>query len=80
MTIAIINSKCLSHLRKVIGIALIPALIVACSSQDQAGDLTNKVLKDEVIGKKRPAAHTSEVQSPCNTDCRLLLEKNKKST
>ena len=52
MTIAIINSKCLGHLRKVVGIALIPALIVACSSQDQAGDLTNKVLKDEVIGKK----------------------------
>ncbi len=52
MNIAIIISTRLSHLRGVIGIALISALILACSSQEQARELTHKVLKDEVIGKK----------------------------
>src|SRR5256885_5959510 len=28
----------------------------------------------------RSEEHTSELQSPCNLACRLLLEKNKKST
>ena len=52
MNIAIITSTRLSHLRGVIGIALISALILACSSQEQARELTHKVLKDEVIGNK----------------------------
>jgi CubicO group peptidase (beta-lactamase class C family) len=52
MNIAIITSTCRSHLRGVIGIALISALILACSSQEQARELTHKVLKDEVIGKE----------------------------
>src|SRR2546426_4603209 len=29
-------------------------------------------------GKKRSEEHTSELQSPCNLVCRLLLEKKKK--
>src|SRR5256885_8015449 len=33
------------------------------------------MLKDEVI---RSEEHTSELQSPCNLVCRLLLEKKKK--
>src|SRR2546426_4749032 len=31
-------------------------------------------------GKKRSEEHTSELQSPCNLVCRLLLEKKKKNT
>src|SRR5256885_7938966 len=29
------------------------------------------------VGKRRSEEHTSELQSPCNLVCRLLLEKNK---
>src|SRR2546426_5485083 len=32
-----------------------------------------------VIGADRSEEHTSELQSPCNLVCRLLLEKKKKS-
>src|SRR2546426_7525050 len=32
----------------------------------------------EIIGKLRSEEHTSELQSPCNLVCRLLLEKKKK--
>src|SRR2546426_7298036 len=31
-------------------------------------------------GGRRSEEHTSELQSPCNLVCRLLLEKKKKST
>src|SRR5205807_8866165 len=30
------------------------------------------------LGRKRSEEHTSELQSPCNLVCRLLLEKKKK--
>src|SRR2546426_9309096 len=32
----------------------------------------------ELVGKHRSEEHTSELQSPCNLVCRLLLEKKKK--
>src|SRR2546426_4668703 len=32
----------------------------------------------EVVGHDRSEEHTSELQSPCNLVCRLLLEKKKK--
>src|SRR5256885_3753556 len=32
----------------------------------------------EAVGKVRSEEHTSELQSPCNLVCRLLLEKKKK--
>src|SRR2546426_7690254 len=32
------------------------------------------------IPKERSEEHTSELQSPCNLVCRLLLEKKKKNT
>src|SRR5256885_6071274 len=33
-----------------------------------------------VLTRERSEEHTSELQSPCNLVCRLLLEKNKKRT
>src|SRR2546426_3587570 len=34
---------------------------------------------DEIVGRdRRSEEHTSELQSPCNLVCRLLLEKKKK--
>src|SRR5256885_7514912 len=36
------------------------------------------VLKKPALAKVRSEEHTSELQSPCNLVCRLLLEKKKK--
>src|SRR2546426_8613684 len=33
---------------------------------------------EEPVGRERSEEHTSELQSPCNLVCRLLLEKKKK--
>src|SRR3989454_1377507 len=41
-----------------------------------AGDLAGA----PEVGADRSEEHTSELQSPCNLVCRLLLEKKKKST
>ena len=35
---------------------------------------------DEASGAVRSEEHTSELQSPCNLVCRLLLEKKKKNS
>src|SRR2546426_8657633 len=42
------------------------------------GDLAEKL--DAPILVARSEEHTSELQSPCNLVCRLLLEKKKKTT
>src|SRR2546426_1369138 len=42
---------------------------VASKTSDVAGDGTTTAIRSE--------EHTSELQSPCNLVCRLLLEKNK---
>src|SRR2546426_8162095 len=58
---------------------------------DSQALLNNKADVKEQIGKKltrglgagarpRSEEHTSELQSPCNLVCRLLLEKKKKET
>src|SRR2546426_12119808 len=47
-------------------------LIRARSAFERARDL------DAVVFDKRSEEHTSELQSPCNLVCRLLLEKKKK--
>src|SRR5256885_8786192 len=36
--------------------------------------------KDEGVREDRSEEHTSELQSPCNLVCRLLLEKKKNTT
>src|SRR5256885_4990410 len=38
-----------------------------------------KLAAYEMDGEKRSEEHTSELQSPCNLVCRLLLEKKKKT-
>src|SRR5256885_10348230 len=37
-----------------------------------------ELLIDRKLARKRSEEHTSELQSPCNLVCRLLLEKKKK--
>src|SRR3989454_7339448 len=41
---------------------------------------SDTVLPVEVGGAGRSEEHTSELQSPCNLVCRLLLEKKKQTT
>src|SRR5256885_6743694 len=50
---------------------------VYCSSD--AGDTWNAIVRD-LPAVLRSEEHTSELQSPCNLVCRLLLEKKKKQT
>src|SRR5256885_8344197 len=45
----------------------------------QRSELIHFVLPDRSsLGPRRSEEHTSELQSPCNLVCRLLLEKKKK--
>src|SRR2546426_2998984 len=43
----------------------------------QIAGLDNPLRQDQASFKKRSEEHTSELQSPCNLVCRLLLEKKK---
>src|SRR2546426_8702911 len=52
-----------------------------CASGGTGKMSTRKVIlvaDDEVLLRDRSEEHTSELQSPCNLVCRLLLEKKKK--
>src|SRR3989454_3860323 len=53
-------------------------LVVAVAAQ--VGDVAESLFKREggVKDSSRSEEHTSELQSPCNLVCRLLLEKKKK--
>src|SRR2546426_5331071 len=44
----------------------------------EIGQAVEKLLLQENIPMTRSEEHTSELQSPCNLVCRLLLEKKKK--
>src|SRR5205807_7137075 len=41
---------------------------------------TRRKIMNDLAKVKRSEEHTSELQSPCNLVCRLLLEKKKKKT
>src|SRR2546426_8380605 len=52
------------------------AVIALCNSHD----LSLKIIPDlRLRSWERSEEHTSELQSPCNLVCRLLLEKKKKN-
>src|SRR2546426_7609549 len=48
------------------------------SFQCAIGDLQASLTNDPSPANARSEEHTSELQSPCNLVCRLLLEKKKK--
>src|SRR5256885_11135775 len=63
-------------------VSQIPALVITLA----AGVMVTRVVDRSADGKDRGAApsgrseeHTSELQSPCNLVCRLLLEKKNTS-
>src|SRR5256885_7885947 len=45
---------------------------------EMGGGLLEQRVAGEVGGGERSEEHTSELQSPCNLVCRLLLEKKKR--
>src|SRR2546426_9244753 len=71
-----------------LAIEAIPALAQPASERPKEGDLlvsiesgsTNALEPKDIPlgGPPRSEEHTSELQSPCNLVCRLLLEKKKK--
>src|SRR2546426_1536544 len=44
------------------------------------GTTPPKITRPRAEGRLRSEEHTSELQSPCNLVCRLLLEKKKKNS
>src|SRR2546426_2269463 len=46
----------------------------------ESGILDFPVLACQQVEQERSEEHTSELQSPCNLVCRLLLEKKKKTS
>src|SRR5256885_8210909 len=52
--------------------------VVGSNTRVQGEVLTSYVGNDDVVAG-RSEEHTSELQSPCNLVCRLLLEKKKKN-
>src|SRR2546426_3168276 len=55
--------------------ARLELLVVDDNSPDGTGRLADELAARE---RRRSEEHTSELQSPCNLVCRLLLEKKKK--
>src|SRR2546426_5246913 len=55
-------------------LSLVPGVVVVPIVQDHCCGIAG------TFGMKRSEEHTSELQSPCNLVCRLLLEKKKKQT
>src|SRR2546426_2623456 len=55
-------------------------LVPARGRQEEAGAVSRLSLPLAVRAEDRSEEHTSELQSPCNLVCRLLLEKKKKKT
>src|SRR5256885_11201803 len=55
-----------------------------CGRAQRAGGPIEEIRPGDIVwfspGEKRSEEHTSELQSPCNLVCRLLLEKKKENT
>src|ERR1039457_7487010 len=59
---------------------LFPYTTLFRSVGDLGGPGVGRFAGSERLGHYRSEEHTSELQSPCNLVCRLLLEKQKKKT
>src|SRR5256885_7386895 len=53
--------------------------LILCGAREQPAQLIHQAEFAEVVGPERSEEHTSELQSPCNLVCRLLLEKKKRT-
>src|SRR5215467_15462378 len=59
-------------------LALTKGEVTTGPGSTRAGRPRERLLRTARIGPARSEEHTSELQSPCNLVCRLLLEKKKK--
>src|SRR5256885_12181931 len=59
---------------------LFPYTTLFRSPERAEHDLEDRAPGERPRGEGRSEEHTSELQSPCNLVCRLLLEKKKKKT
>src|SRR3989454_12842237 len=66
--------------RRELGIALVDDEVEQCVADALVGDVHHggPLALTFVVPELRSEEHTSELQSPCNLVCRLLLEKKKK--
>src|SRR2546426_2288462 len=66
-------------LTSVLALALLGTIYVRLSPADWAGQVSVSAIFGGAVGNliDRSEEHTSELQSPCNLVCRLLLEKKK---
>src|SRR5256885_11021377 len=63
---------------RIFGLGVIYELIKLCLVSRLLEKLFHVLLRNIRPGSSRSEEHTSELQSPCNLVCRLLLEKKKK--
>src|SRR2546426_4748279 len=68
------------HVLAVSGLARADCLAVVGRAAADAQSPAERRLSSLIGGILRSEEHTSELQSPCNLVCRLLLEKKKKKT
>src|SRR2546426_6006454 len=58
----------------------LPIWVVRVAADRHVGDAARGRHDAGELARERSEEHTSELQSPCNLVCRLLLEKKKKTT
>src|SRR3989454_6259831 len=71
------DGRCLSEPSGGAGRHLVPLVAAAHLLEDGAGPFPAGAARREQTDRFRSEEHTSELQSPCNLVCRLLLEKKK---
>src|SRR5256885_9814055 len=71
-------APCASAVSLLLEVESIEAAVAGFITRKRADEL--KRVEWRVLGEPRSEEHTSELQSPCNLVCRLLLEKKKRTS
>src|SRR2546426_6405813 len=68
-----------SGIARSFGIAQSPGVMPSFGMTPSSGTTPSFGMTEDRQARERSEEHTSELQSPCNLVCRLLLEKKKKT-